>query len=85
MYVGTSWKVSLKEMRCPSFSVSTRTPSQSKRRAEGSDEEEEEEAEAEQHNLRLLETPNVVVDMLRASSFEDSGVVVVVVRICVLS
>lgn len=41
----TSLKVSLKEMRCPSFSVSTRTPSQSNRRADGRVEEEEEEAE----------------------------------------
>jgi hypothetical protein len=48
----TSWKVSLKEIRWPSFSVSTRTPSQSKRRAEGRVEEED--AEAEQLNLRLL-------------------------------
>ena len=32
---GTSAKVSLKEMRWPSFSVSTSTPSQSKRRADG--------------------------------------------------
>lgn len=31
----TSLKVSLKEILWPSFSVSTRTPSQSKRRAEG--------------------------------------------------
>lgn len=41
----TSLKVSLKEIRCPSFSVSTSTPSQSKRRADGRAEEEEEEAE----------------------------------------
>lgn len=71
-------------MRWPSFSVSTRTPSQSKRRAEGSDDEEEEEAEAEQHNLRLLETPNgvVLVVAIEVSVNEDSGEVV---RICVLS
>lgn len=43
----TSLKVSLKEIRCPSFSVSTSTPSQSKRRADGRAEEEE---EAEQVN-----------------------------------
>lgn len=49
--MSTSWKVWLKEMRWPSFSVSTRTPSQSNRRAEGRVEEED--AEAEQLNLRV--------------------------------
>ncbi|MQM22211.1 hypothetical protein Taro_055260 [Colocasia esculenta] len=51
----TSAKVSLKEMRCPSFSVSTSTPSQSKSSAagratpkEGDDGEEEAAAAAEQ-------------------------------------
>lgn len=59
--IPTSWKVSLKEMRWPSFSVSTRTPSQSKRRAEGSVEASE--AEAEQLNLHVLLV--VGVDILR--------------------
>ena len=78
----TSWKVWLKEMRWPSFSVSTRTPSQSNRRAEGRVEEED--AEAEQLNLRggtltlvVEETPKVVVglEILREERVvkEDGG------------
>ena len=73
-----SWKVWLKDMRWPSFSVSTRTPSQSNRRAEGRVEEEEDD-DAEQLKLRggtlltlvvVVVIPNVVVvglDILRAA------------------
>lgn len=58
----TSLKVSLKEIRCPSFSVSTSTPSQSKRRADGRAEEEE---EAEQVNPLepFLKLVGLVVDV----------------------
>lgn len=69
-------------MRWPSFSVSTRTPSQSNRRAEGRVEQED--AEAEQLNLRggtltlvVVVIPNVVVDLdiLRAACVvkDDAG------------
>lgn len=49
--IRTSAKVSLKEIRCPSFSVSTSTPSQSKSRAAGRGEAE---ARITALNLRLL-------------------------------
>lgn len=85
IYKCTSWKVWLKDMRWPSFSVSTRTPSQSNRRAEGRVEEEE--ADAEQLNLRggtlslvvVVVIPNVVVglDILREACVvkdDDDGI-----------
>lgn len=56
-------------MRCPSFSVSTRTPSQSNRRAAGRVEEEDD--DAEQLNLRGGTLVVVVVgldDILREVS-----------------
>lgn len=50
----TSPKVSLKETRCPSFSVSTSTPSQSKRRADGRAEEEAAQVMPLEPFLRLI-------------------------------
>ena len=52
-------KVSLKEILWPSFSVSTRTPSQSKRRADGRVEEEDDDEAAE--HLILKEELNCFV------------------------
>lgn len=86
-YIFTSWKVWLKDMRWPSFSVSTRTPSQSNRRAEGRVEEEEDD-DAEQLKLRggtlltlvvVVVIPNVVVglDILREACVvkdDDDGI-----------
>lgn len=70
----TSLKVSLKEIRCPSFSVSTSTPSQSKRRADGRAEEEEDE-EAEQVNpLELFLKLVGLVLVLVAISEDDKKV-----------
>lgn len=59
----TSLKVSLKEIRCPSFSVSTSTPSQSKRRADGRAEEEEEEAEQVNPLEPFLKLVGLVVEV----------------------
>ena len=59
----TSLKVSLKEIRCPSFSVSTSTPSQSKRRADGRAEKEEEEAEQVNPLEPFLKLVGLVVEV----------------------
>ncbi len=55
--------MSLKEIRWPSFSVSTSTPSQSKRRADGRAEEAEAEAEQVNPLEPFLKLVGLVVDV----------------------
>lgn len=71
----TSVKVSLNEILCPSFSVSTSTPSQSKRRAEGRVDEEAEQVTPMEALLLITELALVVLTPTRVPNNDDDNAV----------
>lgn len=71
----TSAKVSLNDMRCPSFSVSTRTPSQSKSNAagRGSDDDDDDDEEEQTTAFRPLGATNTLPHPVFLREEEEDG------------